>query len=518
MLGLVLAALRARRAQAVTLFLLTLLAAASAAASPWYILASAESVAAKHVETAKVSERVVEVTGKGPVPQGQTVESALQAFSTSVDDTLDLPGFTGTDSASVPGYATNGPESDNNRRQTTSPMVYRPGICQHVSIQGACPAADDEVMISDRSARYLKLKAGDTLRYKAVDIGDKQIALKISGVYHATDPTDPYWFGAAGLLANAVPNGALPDITEPVDDAVLISGPGLAARKPKQLLVVADRLASGAVFVESTPDVVAGRVTAAKFEFDNQNQTLSSGIGDLSARVKRDQSLIYLGVPAGAGQLLLLCWLALYLSVKYTGEERRPDIGLLKLRGSARSRIWALVGGQSSRADGGRRRGRRPARLPRRPDARRVHIGGGCRRPCPDRRGGRRGDRCPRGLAGRAAGRAAGAGVLGQRPVPPGTQPRPGLAGPRRPRRRRARRGRRLPAALPRHRRRRRAGLARARSWPPSRSPCSPRARSPAAPASSCLQRCAAAGPGSRSPPSTWPAGPASTGCARCSS
>src|SRR5690349_20854547 len=37
---------------------------------------------------------------------------------------------------------------------------------------------------------------------------------------------------------------------------------------------------------------------------------------------------------------------ALYLSVKYTGEERRPDIGLLKLRGSARSRLWALVGGQ----------------------------------------------------------------------------------------------------------------------------------------------------------------------------
>jgi hypothetical protein len=348
LLALVLAALRARRAQAVTLFLLTLLAAASAAASPWYVLASAESVAAKHVETAKISDRIVEVTGKGPIPPGQTVESALRAFSTEVDDTLALPGFSAYDSASVPGYATNGPESDNNRRQTASPMVYRPGICEHVTIEGACPSADDEVMISDRSARYLKLKAGDTLRYKAVDLGDKQIQLRISGVYHVTDPTDPYWFGAASLVANAVPNGALPDITEPVDDGVLISGAGLAARKPKQLLVVADRLASGSVFVESTPDVVAGRVAAAKFAFENQNQQLSSGIGDLSARVKRDQSLIYLGVPAGAGQLLLLCWLALYLSIKYTGEERRPDIGLLKLRGATRSRIWAVVGGQST--------------------------------------------------------------------------------------------------------------------------------------------------------------------------
>jgi putative ABC transport system permease protein len=348
LLGLVLAALRARRAQAVTLFLLTLLAAASAAASPWYILASAESVATEHVETAKTSERIVEVTGKGPVPPGQTVESALTSFSTEVDDTLALPGFASYDSASLPGYATNGPESDNNRRQTASPMVYRPGICEHVTIEGACPSADNEVMISDRSARYLKLKTGDTLRYKAVDISDKQIQLKISGVYHATDPTDPYWFSAAGLLATAVPNGAVADITEPVDDAILISGDGLAARKPKQLLVVADRLASGSLFVESTPDVVTAQVANAKIGFENQNQQLSTGIGDLSARVGRDQSLIYLGVPAGAGQLLLLCWLALYLSVKYTGEERRPDIGLLKLRGASRSRIWAVVGGQST--------------------------------------------------------------------------------------------------------------------------------------------------------------------------
>src|SRR6185437_10819326 len=104
-------------------------------------------------------------------------------------DLLALPGFSRYDSASLPGFATNGPESDLDRRQTASPMVYRPGICEHVKIEGACPAADDEVMISDRSARYLKLKAGDTLRYKAVDIGDKQIQLKISGVYHATDPT-----------------------------------------------------------------------------------------------------------------------------------------------------------------------------------------------------------------------------------------------------------------------------------------------------------------------------------------
>ena len=50
----------------------------------------------------------------------------------------------------------------------------------------------------------------------------------------------------------------------------------------------------------------------------------------------------------GAFQLLLLCWFALYLAVKYTGDERRPDVGLVKLRGATRGRTWALVGGQSA--------------------------------------------------------------------------------------------------------------------------------------------------------------------------
>ena len=45
---------------------------------------------------------------------------------------------------------------------------------------------------------------------------------------------------------------------------------------------------------------------------------------------------------------MLLCWFALFLAVRHTADERRPDIGLLKLRGAAPWRIWSLTAQQSA--------------------------------------------------------------------------------------------------------------------------------------------------------------------------
>ena len=49
-----------------------------------------------------------------------------------------------------------------------------------------------------------------------------------------------------------------------------------------------------------------------------------------------------------ATQLVLLCWLGLFLAVRHTSDERRTDIGLLKLRGASPWRIWALTAQQSA--------------------------------------------------------------------------------------------------------------------------------------------------------------------------
>src|SRR4029453_4821128 len=41
------------------------------------------------------------------------------------------------------------------------------------------------------------------------------------------------------------------------------------------------------------------------------------------------------------------CWFALFLAVRQTAEERRPDAAKLKLHGARRRDIWLLIAGQS---------------------------------------------------------------------------------------------------------------------------------------------------------------------------
>ena len=88
----------------------------------------------------------------------------------------------------------------------------------------------------------------------------------------------------------------------------------------------------------------------------------------LADRIERERGLLDLGVGVAAAQLLLLCWFGLFFAVRHTAEQRRPDMGLLKLRGAARWRMWTLASRTERRAHPDRRRarrgrGRRVARL-----------------------------------------------------------------------------------------------------------------------------------------------------------
>ena len=69
---------------------------------------------------------------------------------------------------------------------------------------------------------------------------------------------------------------------------------------------------------------------------------------DLALRVGvgRDDDALDRRVVIGVVELLVVCWLALFLAVRRTAETRRADIGLLKLRGARRRDLWRFVAGQ----------------------------------------------------------------------------------------------------------------------------------------------------------------------------
>ena len=354
MLALVLAALRARRAQALTLLVLSTLAAVAAAAAPWYVTASTEKVAIRHVESAPIEERSMEAIAVGPI-EGGSLTAQLESTARLTESIVGLSGFTVYTQAFVTGQANAGQTGQPVAagqpaavpRATTSPLVVRTDACAHASIEGRCATAADEIMLSYRTARWLRMQPGATLGYSSAAL-DAPVVFKVVGIYRPDDPADPFWSSNGEVLARDLPTSASPEITEPVDDAVL-AGPAVFEKlQPKKLSMIVDLVAEPALLVDHSPAEVRDTLNAATVVAADNRLTLNTRIGAVIDRVEHDRTLVSVGVPVGAFQLLVLCWFALYLAVKYTGEERRPDVGLVKLRGATRARTWALVSGQSA--------------------------------------------------------------------------------------------------------------------------------------------------------------------------
>jgi putative ABC transport system permease protein len=360
LLALVLAALRARRAQAFTLLLLSTLAAAAAAAAPWYVLASTERIATRHMESAPIRERSLESIGEHPV-EGGSIEAQLAAEAEQVRRIVGLSGFVTYTQAYLSGQvgtAAGGGQTGGVTalRHTDSPLVMRAGACSHAAIEGRCPTAANEVMVSYRTARWLRVRVGETLAFVNAGL-PRALQLEIVGIYRPDDPGDPFWSSNDQLVAANLPTSAAPEITEPVDDAMLVApalfDKSVPAGRPGEGTAVAvrtivDLVAEPQLLVDYPSEEVRARIDAATVEAGNNRLTLNTQLHATIEKVERDRRLVSLGVPVGAFQLLVLCWFALYLAVKYTGEERRPDIGLVKLRGATRGRTWALVSGQSA--------------------------------------------------------------------------------------------------------------------------------------------------------------------------
>ncbi|GAB3871557.1 hypothetical protein [Dactylosporangium cerinum] len=256
MLALVLAALRARRTQAMTLLLLSTLAAAAAAAAPWYVLASTERIATRHVESAPIQERALETVGEGAI-EGGSVAAHLEANALLTQSVVELGGFTTYTQAYLVGslLAAAPPGDGRNvgaRRETDSPLTLRTGACEHATIEGRCATAANEVMLSYRTAHWLGAKPGDTVSFEATDVlGTAQFT--VVGIYRPVDPADPFWSSNAQLIAADLPTGAPPEITEPVDDAILAGPAVFDQMKPEKLRFVVDMVAEPKLFVDNSP-------------------------------------------------------------------------------------------------------------------------------------------------------------------------------------------------------------------------------------------------------------------------
>jgi putative ABC transport system permease protein len=337
---LVLAMLRARRGQALTVALLAMFAAAAAVAAPAYLRATDAAVVAGEVASASPAERSVTISS--------TVDAGMDTggpdFAHTGAALVSLPGFTEVYASEYPTLGLS-PDPHAGAR-----LTYRQDACAHLAIvRGRCLIGAAEILVGEATARRLHLAPGDlvTLTFARASQDPTQpfylpagtpTPLTVVGTYEPVDPGGTYWgthgyFGAlagAGqpVFTNAATIAAMDHEQEQVSiDA--IAAPGT---------VTADRLARVRSELRALDDRVADLGGAV---------TVTSAMPDLLTRVDRSRTLAHQVVPVAAVPLVLLSWFVIFLAAGYGIHGRRQELGLVALRGLRRPARWGLAAAES---------------------------------------------------------------------------------------------------------------------------------------------------------------------------
>jgi uncharacterized membrane protein len=324
MLRLVLATLWRRRAQTALLLLLATVAATGAATAPGYVTASLRALAAASVDDAPVPDRVVTVTNDAEV--SDRIGADLTTLAGKATTAIGRPGFTTVPGAEMVAVVSNGLQR----------LAYRENVCDHVAIDGACPAGSGELLLPTALADRLGVGVGDTVALR----GRTEIApvpMRVVGRYRPLDPFELYW----GNQAEAAAGERL------ADTGIFTPLATFAALRPNRADISVDLIATPDAYRDADPEAVARAAEHAALVLGAEGIRVTSGLRRLTDRLGDERRLVVNGVVIGVGELLIVCWLALFLAIRRTADTRRGDIGLLKLRGTRRRDLWLLIGAQS---------------------------------------------------------------------------------------------------------------------------------------------------------------------------
>ncbi|MFY1698309.1 ABC transporter permease [Solwaraspora sp. WMMA2101] len=350
MFALIVGALRSRAGQTVALLVLTALAVTATTAAPWYAAAATRTVAQAAVADAGPGQLAARATGRieldaPDLDRDQVVDPTTgdrAALDAAGDDLLAQARDGGSALIGFPGAQASSSMWNTGTLAAgefglTADLVHREQVCANLTITGSCPRDPGDVLVSSRTAERLGVDVGDRLTHQASR--QAAIALTVTGTYQVTDPHSPYW--AFGLLGT----GAGTDDAEAESgDPVFATAGTLAAAPAATLSVDHHLILPGAAFVDGVDVASELRRSAGGGSGRWLTRTESAVLVD---QITRHRQLVNLGVGVAAGQLLLLSWFALFFAVQHTAEHRRRDLGLVKLRGGARWRVWLLTIGQS---------------------------------------------------------------------------------------------------------------------------------------------------------------------------
>lgn len=321
-LALVLRALWFRRGTSVAVLVVAALVIGGAATGPLFLRASAESV-------------LHDTLAQAPLPAGRMVSDALgaslgdrplvtlrRATARRLRSLPTLDRLLGSPVAALTLDTTVAPRG---ATPNGAQLAWREGACRHVHVvQGHCPRRAGEVMIGASSTAIPGWRVGSPL----VVAGRPML---VSGTYRPLDPLGDYWAGRPYFA----PLSGSP-ASAPVDDLFTVRATfgalprtmGVGATLDRRIRLGQVRLADLPALSRELTAYGPGAVLPGGLSEASQ-----TGILSVLQQGRAIAGTLTAPVVVVEAQLLLLCWLVLFLVVANGAEARGPEIALAKLRG-----------------------------------------------------------------------------------------------------------------------------------------------------------------------------------------
>lgn len=342
MIALLLGALTARRAQAVTLVLLSLFATAAAVAGPVYLRGVDQAIVANELATARSTEQTVSMgTTLDRFARGSNASGQFEDLAPAA---LDLTGF-----ALV--YASEYPVLGIETGETPTRLAFRDLACQHLRVvAGRCLMAAGEIVIVERTAQRAELAVGDVLAVPAGSFNaatqrwepvGRPAPLTVVGVVRPVDPGELFWGTHAYFTARYEPL---------LGDVAFTTRQTLDELEHEEETVTLDAYAlPGTITADSVGDVRADVTDAIQYFATLEDAGSAAPTTDIPAlldRITANRALAGQLVPLAALPVVLLCWLVIFTAVAYGTQANSAEVGLLALRGLRTPTRWWLAAGE----------------------------------------------------------------------------------------------------------------------------------------------------------------------------
>ena len=331
-----------RKWRALAIGVLTAIVVAIAVAAPAYVDASEQAMIRNEMSHATTSELSVSALYSPDLETGNSHQFETQdvpklqnpymdnIFGVNIDTMTDLLRPSGKPSVVAIPY-----------------LVFRQDSCAHVAtIAGRCPVSTREIMVPQEFSEQSGLTAGSTvgLRWAKYDpVGGwiplgQPVTMTVVGVYRPTSVGDHYWGGQDFFTqVTGDRNIASPFLT--------VRGTIDAVQHPQNELQVDDSFLKQDKVTPDAIPAIRKQVASMTTPDPTKPTTFGTSISALLDRIDHDRQTAQIAAAIAAVPLVLLGCLVLFLVTAYGLQDRRTEVGVVRLRGvRAASRWWLATG------------------------------------------------------------------------------------------------------------------------------------------------------------------------------